>query len=906
MQTILKLNELDRSDLALAGGKGANLGALIKAGLPVPDGFCVSTPAYLHFVEVNHLQAQIKQLTTDLHVENLQELEAASTAIRRLFETSTIPAKIAAEIRTAYAQLNAVNGSAAPSAVAVRSSATAEDLPNLSFAGQQDTYLNIVGEQELVKAVSHCWASLWTARAIGYRKRNAISNDDIALAVVVQKMVNSEASGVLFTANPLNGKRTETVIDATFGLGEALVSGAVEPDHYVVDTPNGNGERILKKTLGAKAISIRGLAGGGTQTLSADSAALQALPDAQILELTRLGKQSAEFFGAPQDIEWAWADGRLFVLQSRAITSLFPLPAGASAHPLEVLFSFAAWQGMLDPYSPLGQDIFARWVVGLGQHFGSPTTLLQQNIFKEAAMRLYVNVTGLVRSPLGRKILDIFVGAIDPASAEILKMLYQHPHLALDQRKMSLKTRLNIFKGLLPVLRNVIYNLLWPARGRERLSNTIETFVANTREKSQQVQDLSELLDLIEEAARMGPSMLLPHLLPGVIAGQMPIQVAIRLVAEEPECKGLPYELTRGLAHNVTTEMDLKLWSASCAICSDPLSKAHFLQTDAADLAAQYLAGKLPMVAQHEVEQFLITYGARGIAEIDFYRLRWSEDPSHVMQILKNFLQIEPQHRSPEAVFRDGKEKAIQARQALIAYFKRKHNPLKAGLVDLLAERVFELGGLRETPKFAIIRFLGELRQGLLRVGQNLTQRGVLDQADDLFFLHLWELKQLANGELAEAQAVIRQRRQMYTQEQSRRRIPRILLSDGTTFFEGEQQPVEMDADSLSGAPVSSGVVEGMVHVVLNPHQEHLAPGEIMVCPATDPAWTPLFLSAGGLVMEVGGMMTHGSVVAREYGIPAVVGVTGATTRLKNGQRVRVDGSSGLVTLLDAGVKLAG
>lgn len=898
MPTILKLNELDRQDLSLAGGKGANLGALIRAGLPVPDGFCISTPAYLHFVEINHLQEQITQLTAGLHAEIPQELETASAAIRRLFEAGMMPVEIAAEIRDAYAQIDAAQASSTPLAVAVRSSATAEDLPNLSFAGQQDTYLNIVDEQELMKAVVRCWASLWTARAIGYRRRNAIDDQNIALAVIVQKMVNSEASGVLFTANPLSGRRTETVIDATLGLGEALVSGAVEPDHYVVDMEAG--EKISKKTLGAKAISIHSLSGGGTQTLHSDSAARQALPDAQILELARLGKRSAEFFGVPQDMEWAWAEGRLFVLQSRAVTSLFPLPDNTSAHPLEVFFSFASWQGMLDPYSPLGQDIFASLIVGLGQHFGSPTTLRDQDIFKEAAMRLFVNVTGLVRSPVGRKILDIFLGSIDPASAEVLQTLYQHPQLAIDQRKMSLKTRLKIFKGLLPVFRNVLYNLLWPVQGRERLSNIIEKFISDTRERIQQVKDLPKFLDLSEETALMGPRVLLPYLLPGVIAGQMPIQVLIRLAEGEPECKHLPYELTRGLAHNVTTEMDLKLWSASCAIRSDPISKAHFLQTDAAELATQYLAGELPVTAQREVEQFLITYGARGVGEIDFYRTRWCENPSHVMQVLKNFLQIDTQNSTPETVFRHGRQKALQARQELITYFKQKHNPIKAGLVSFLSDRAFELGGLRETPKFAIIRLFNELRQGWLRIGQDMAQHGLLNKADDLFFLHLWELRRLVNGELAEAQAVILERRQMYNRELSRRQIPRILLSDGTTFFEGEHRPVEVNANTLCGAPVSSGVVEGIVHVILDPHKEHLSPGEILVCPATDPAWTPLFLSAGGLVMEVGGMMTHGSVVAREYGIPAVVGIIDVTTRLQNGQRVRVDGSSGQVTILES------
>jgi pyruvate,water dikinase len=892
MQYIKNLNELNRSDLALAGGKGANLGALFQAGLPVPGGFCVTTPAYLHFVEANRLEPQIMRLTADLHAEDPQELDAASAAIRKLFEDCTVPQEIAAEIRAAYAQLSAP----VPAAVAVRSSATAEDLPTLSFAGQQDTYLNVVGETQVVQAVLRCWASLWTARAIGYRMRNAIPNEEIALAVVVQQMVNSEASGVLFTANPLSGKRTEIVIDATLGLGEALVSGMVEPDHYVVDEA---GMEIIKKTLGAKALSIRGLAGGGTQTLSEDSGNLQALPDTQIVELARLGQRSADFFGAPQDMEWAWAEGRLFVLQSRAITSLFPLPEGISARPLEVFFSFAAWQGMLEPYSPLGQDVFTSLVVGLGRQFGAVTTVRGQNIFKEASMRLFVNITSLVRNPLGRQIAGMFIEAIDPVSSSVLQELYANPQLAIISQKMSLKKRFRILKGFWPVLRNVIFNLRRPAKGRERLSAVIETIVAQIREKSLKANNLVDLLDLMEETALMGPSMLLPHLLPGVISGQAPIQVIIRLAANDPECKDLPYELTRGLPHNVTTEMDLMLWSVASSIRSDALSREHFLRSEAASLAANYLAGELPAAAQEAVARFLELYGMRGVGEIDFYRVRWHEDPSHVMQMVKNYLQIDLQSGSPETAFRKGREKAVRAKAELVAIFKRKHRPLRAAMIGFLAERAFELGGLRETPKFAIVRFLGELRQGLLRIGQNMAAQGELAQRDDLFFLHLWELRQLADGQLPQAAQLILERRQTYQQEQSRRRIPRILLSDGTTYFEGAAPAAALGDHMLSGAPVSAGTVEGVVHVIMDPHKDHLAHGEILVCPATDPAWTPLFLSAGGLVMEVGGMMTHGSVVAREYGIPAVVGVQEATTRLKNGQRIRVDGSSGLITLLD-------
>ena len=322
------------------------------------------------------------------------------------------------------------------SPVAVRSSATAEDLPDLSFAGQQDTFLNVVGDAALLDAVVRCWSSLWTAHAIAYRARNGIPQEGVALAVVVQAMVESESSGVLFTANPLTGKRTETVIDATLGLGEALVSGQVEPDHYVVDAATG---RIVSKTLGAKALAIRGQAGGGTTTVAADAAAQQALPDAAILELARLGKRVEQelYAGQPQDIEWAWADGRLFLLQSRAITSLYPLPDGMPAEPLQVLFSLNHVQGMLDPFTPLGQDAIIRAYVALATLFGRHYTPQTE---REAVWPASGSTsTSPRRCAIGWDAscsAGIF-GAIEPGAGQAIASVLDDPRLAVERSGFS-------------------------------------------------------------------------------------------------------------------------------------------------------------------------------------------------------------------------------------------------------------------------------------------------------------------------------------------------------------------------------------------------------------------------------------------------------------------------------------
>lgn len=897
MQYIKTLAEVKKDDLALAGGKGANLGALIDAGISVPAGFCITTAGYCRFVEHNHLQSHILKQVSKISTENPEELEGAAKKIHRFFETGHIPEDISTEISAAYSALSSQGRVSPTAAMAVRSSATAEDLPDLSFAGQQDTYLNVVGQDNLLNAVLRCWASLWTARAIGYRRRNNISQNEIALAVVVQQMVPSQVSGVLFTANPLTGKRSETVIDATLGLGEALVSGMVEPDHYVVDSTD---MTILKKTLGAKALSVRGVEGGGTQVVNESSANIQALPDPVIVELSRLGVKMAQVFGSAQDVEWAWTDERLYILQSRPVTSLYPLPEGDALQPLEVYFAFSAWQGMLDPLSPIGQDVYTLVAACLIHHFGVKARAQDRQGLLSAGERLFVNITGIFCNPLGRQILSVFVEAIDPVSSSVIKALMDDARLELIHRPMSLKNRLLIVRVMAPVFYNVVYNLMWPERGRRRLENRIEMFLGQIKERFDKARNLNEIADALEESPKASPVMLMPYLIPGIAGGQVPFQLLFRFAENLPGGTNLVLELTRGLPHNVTTEMDLRLWSVSKAIHTDPLAYEHFMNKEAVELCTEYLERRLPPVAQEQIEEFLSIYGMRGVAEIDPLRVRWNEDPIHILQVLKSYLQTDEPSHAPDVVFMRGAEKARQAQEDLVEAIRHtRFGLIKARIAGIMANRVRELGGLRETPKYFIVRMLALMRQPLLEAGEKLVATGVLKEKNDIFFLHVGELRYLEAGELPDVGNLIARRRQTYQREMGRKRIPRILLSDGTTFYEGASTVSEDSDKVLSGSPVSAGVVEGIVRVVRDPHGTRLLPGEILVCPATDPAWTPLFLSAGGLIMEVGGMMTHGSVVAREYGIPAVVGVSQATTRLKSGQRVRVDGSNGQIVLLE-------
>jgi pyruvate,water dikinase len=889
MEYIKILTELDQTDLNLAGGKGANLGALIKANLPVPPGFCITTRAYIAFTNSNKIDAQISKIISGVDLQDPTALDEISQKIRTRFENGKMDPILVKEISNSYRDLGTP-------AVAVRSSATAEDLPDLSFAGQQDTYLNIQGENSLLDAVVGCWASLWTARAIGYRARQGINQIDISLAVIVQRMVQSEVSGVLFTANPLTGKRQETVIDATFGLGEALVSGQVEPDRYVVETNTG---QILSKFIGAKAIAIHGQAGGGTAKIQQESAERQALPDAQITALAELGRQAETHFGSPQDMEWAWADNTMYAVQSRPITSLYPLPLRVSQDDFLVLFSLGAMQGMLDPFTPIGRDVFRFMMVQFNKIFGRQVSMETQRALFEAGERLFFNFTPLLRNSKGRVFVDVYSSAIDPGSRATVETLLHDPRLELQKSPLKLKTTLGFIKIVSPIARNVMANLVSPVRARGRLVRSVDDLVEQIDRVHSSVNSLSERVRITRQIILDLPRIFFTRLIPAVACGQVPFQILLRLCAKLTDGHRLVLELTRGLPYNVTTEMDLKLWKTARIIKSDPISVKYFTSKDVSKIASEYKSGSLPPMAQAAVDQFMQSYGMRGVGEIDMGRPRWQENPTSLFQALTSYLSIEEGDHSPDVVFERGAVEAEKARKKLVELMKHTHGgAFKAKIVDFLAMRVRQLTGLRESPKLAAIRAMTAQRRGLLISGEELASAQVIENPTDIFFLHLDELEAMAAGDQRDWKALLTERHMMYERELRRRQVPRVLLSDGTAFYDG-MTAAEDGEDTLSGSPVSPGVVEGIVHVVLDPSGTKLEHGEILVCPATDPAWTPLFLTAGGLLMEVGGMMTHGSVVAREYGIPAVVGVHQVTTRLRTGQRVRIDGSSGKITILD-------
>jgi rifampicin phosphotransferase len=884
------------ADLAHAGGKGASLARMALAGLPVPDGFILSTRAYQEFVQASGLAEPIQNVLAT----SGQDEEQASRQIRELFRAAPLPQVVREALVAAY-------GGLGEGPVAVRSSATAEDLPEMSFAGQQETYLNVLGSEALCRAVMDCWSSLWTARAIGYRRRNEVTNDEVALAVVVQRMVASETSGVLFTANPLSGKRGETVIDAAYGLGEALVSGQVEPDHYVVDASE---RKILAKSLGQKAVSLHPQEGGGLQAVNQPRQERQALADEQIMQLAALGYETARLYGQPQDIEWAWAGGAFYLLQSRAITSLYPLPEGLPSQPLKVFFSFAAVQGMLDPLTPLGMDslklIFA---CGAGL-FGIRVNADSQQILFSAGERLWVNDTNMVKNSLGRKAVQGAIEFLEPSIGQALGQIWEEPALQPGKPGVSFKARRQLARFFIPIAANVLLNLLFPHLRRRYILENGERVLREMEANAAAIQ--GDRYQRLAQAVRLLPDLAEQHLRPtlrlflsGVISGVASWNILNMLAKLIPAAVAPPpqgwqdtfLEVTRGMPYNPTTEMDLALWQISRVVKADLASLALFQTRPPQELSEMYLAEKLPARMQECVSGFLAVYGSRGLGEIDLGRERWGENPLPIFDTLTSYLRMEDNKQAPDTMFARGAQSAARAIEEICAGLRSAQGGwLKSRLARLVAGRARAFLGIRESPKFFAVRMMGVTRRTLLGLGAEFVESGELKEADDFVFLTLSELQAFAAREKRDWAGLIASRRAAYQRELRRKQIPRVLLSDGRAFYEGLKSTGSGD---LSGSPVSPGVAEGLVRVVLDPRQANLQPGEILVCPGTDPSWTPLFLSAGGLVMEVGGMMTHGAVVAREYGIPAIVGVDQATSRLRSGQRIRIDGSSGQIDLLD-------
>ncbi|KRE82149.1 pyruvate kinase [Arthrobacter sp. Soil763] len=880
----MELDGRRTTPLGLVGGKALNLGRLTAAGFPVPRGFCLTTAAYLLAVPPG-----LAELAARLDgAESPERPEQLAERARQLILAAPVPAAVEDAVRVACTALGR------EAAVAVRSSATAEDLPFASFAGQQDSFLDVAGADAVLDAVRRCWASLWSDRAVAYRSANGISHRSVTLAVVIQRMVDAASAGVLFTANPLTGTRTQTVINASRGAGQAVVSGAVNPDQFTLDTATA---RILHRE--------RGSAGPGADW---------SISVRELADLTVLGSAVQQLFGTPQDIEWAIdAAGKAWLTQSRPITTLYPLEDPLSADPSalnpdpdagpRVYMCGTLFQGLTRPITPIGLA-----AMGVMRNRRGPWS------YVNPGLRMYVDVTAILRSTWGRRYLIRVLPLADGRSAAVFPELLADPRFAAPRgargargpgrkpaRKPSPASRqarsargsetgasVAMMLGLLPGL---VAAALRPAAELRRAESYGKRLDAQLR--LPEPATAQQRLEFVERVVDRNIDALIRATLAGPSVGYIMLAVARRLLRGIAAPRELEAVL-RGLPHNVTTEMDLELWRLAVEIGSEPAAREAFLSREPAALAAAYRDGTLPEPAQAGVRRFLARYGHRAVAEIDLGMPRWSEEPDHILGMISNYLRVEDPEQAPDRQFRRAAEHAEERIRSLVQRAAAR-GKWRARLLERSLRQVRELSGMRELPKFYIVKILGEMHRQLLLIGADLERTGVIAAAGDVFFLDFAELRIGLRG--ASLRPLVAERRGLYDVELRRRRIPRLLLSDGTDV-EAAAMAKAPPSDALAGTPASAGTATGTVRVVLDPVGARLEPGEILVAPSTDPGWTPLFMTAGALVMEMGGVISHGAVVAREYGIPAVVGLPEATLRLRTGQRVTVDGAAGTVRVL--------
>jgi phosphohistidine swiveling domain-containing protein len=644
---------------------------------------------------------------------------------------------------------------------------------------------------------------------------------------------------------------------------------------------------------------MHGKPGGGLLIEQINASSRETLSTDELFSLVELGEKVADLYKFPQDIEWGFSGGEFTVLQSRPITSLFPIPDGMGPIPLRVMFSFASVQGIMEPFTPLGQDTIRLIFAGGASLFGFELNQITQPVIKIAGERLWGETTAIIRHPIGSRILLRIFSAIDPVAQKIFMDIWNEPGLERGKGHLRLSTFRRLLYFFFPFLKRVLRYARDPQGAAAQIQGGSQVEIARLKTKSLPSESTAPTFDdrisLFREIYSAFPYAV-PEIASGIVAGLVPFFLLNKISTQLTGSTDLALAISRGIPNNVTTEMDLRLWETACTIRSDNHSYQHLIHSNSESLAEEYLDGQLPEITQTAIASFLEVYGVRGLGEIDIGRHRWIEDPKYILEVIMNYLQIEDDAQAPDVVFRKGEQVAKQAiaelQEAARSTFAGQ---FKAVVIKLLAERVRALAGLRESPKFYIVQMMGIIRQALLESGQEFVNEGTLEQPDDLFYLYLSDLEELASGEIKDWRALIAERRSIYKRELSRRQVPRLLLSDGRALY-GDQITDLGFGDKVIGSPVSPGSVEGAVRVVHDPLKAELQPGEILVCPATDPAWTPLFLIAGGLIMEVGGMMTHGAIVAREYGIPAVVGIHQATTILQTGQVIILNGSTGEIT----------
>ena len=876
---VVLFENIQPEDLVKIGGKAYNLGLLKQKGFPVPPGLCISVDAYRDFLIFNNLE---KAVSLTAYLTEPEDITKAAANLRQMVLAGEIPEAVSEALIKAWKTIGA------EFYYAVRSSALAEDGTFASFAGQQDTYLNIHGAESLLRHLKQCWASLFSDRAMLYRRQNNIQEKQPAIAVVLQKMVDATAAGMMFTAHPATGQRGKLYIEAGYGLGEALVSGLVDADLYMVEKER---EEILDKSIKKKNIKITAQAQGGVKTEQVDSeqAEEQVLTDELILQLAKWGKKAESIYNTPQDMEWACQNDTLFILQSRPITSLFPLATPLPQDKdLHVYLSLSHLQVMTEPISPMGIDLL-RHLSTIDEAKSAGDYVFM----KAAGGRVYVDISHILALKTVGRIVSKVSSNIDYLFHVALETLRSRSDFQKRIHRNA-KASHTLRSFALGIVRNAAQNVLYrnPKGQIKAYSEYINMRIIEAQEKlgkavseKQKLQTLHEILNFRREFR---------YAMPKLAAGMLSYKALEELEKRWLGTNQYVNKIVSGLEGSYTAELGLHTADLAAFV-----SKSPELQTLLSDTPSALLSQKIEDLSGNEAfkacfDDFMKKFGMRSSGEIDVARERWCENPKPIVQSI-----LAMAANSGKETLREEYQKKTQVSIAqeteLIQEIREKKGRLKGTVASRLLKVMRNYMPLRETPKHFIMHLFMMARNVLLAEGAKLVQQGRLEQKEDIFYLDYWHLFETMETD-CDYCSIVTKRKEEYT-HYTKLTPPRVMTSDGEDI-KGAYKRDFLPDNAYAGMPTSAGRIQGIAKVVRDPSKERVAQGEILVVPFTDPGWTPLFLNASALVAEVGGMLTHGSIVAREYGIPAVVGVENATTLIKSGQKILVDGDQGWVQIL--------
>ncbi|WHX69069.1 phosphoenolpyruvate synthase [Peribacillus frigoritolerans] len=867
---VLEFREIDKTKQMVVGGKGMNLGECSRIdGILVPEGFCVTTEAFKRVIGEND---ELHQLLDQLAVQKVDErkrISEISRKIRDLIEGIEIDKGIEEDIDRCLLTFGFEH------AYAVRSSATAEDLPFASFAGQQDTYLNIKGKDAILQHISKCWASLFTDRAVIYRMQNGFDHREVYLSVVIQRMIFPQASGILFTADPVSSNRKVLSVDASFGLGEALVSGLVSADNYKVQEG-----RIVEKKISTKKLAIYARKEGGTveKEIEPGQQVLSTLSDEQVLGLERIGRKLEAHFGCPQDIEWCLVDDTFYIVQSRPITTLYPIPE-ANDQENHVYVSVGHQQMMTDAMKPLGLSF---WLLT------TPAPM------RKAGGRLFVDVTHMVASPESRKMLVEAMGQHDPLMKDALINIIERGDFIKSlpndkQEQSSGKSNKSVpsadSRAQIENDPTIVSDLI------KRSQTSIEELKQNIQTKSG-----SDLFDFILEDIQILKKILFD---PQSSAVFMAAIDASSWINEKMNKwlgeKNAADTLSQSVPNNITSEMGLALLDVADVIRPYREVIDYLQQVKDDNFMDELVKLEGGQETQDAIYDYLGKYGMRCSGEIDITKTRWSEKPTTLVPvILSNIKNFEP--NASNRKFEQGRQEALKKELEILDRLKQlPDGEQKAKETKRMISLIRNFIGYREYPKYGMVNRYFVYKQALLKEAEQLVHANVIHEKEDIYYLTFEELHEVVRTNKLDYQMISKRKDEYRLYEKLT--PPRVITSDGEIIV-GEYKRDNIMAEAIVGLPVSSGIIEGRARVILNMEDADLEDGDILVTTFTDPSWTPLFVSIKGLVTEVGGLMTHGAVIAREYGLPAVVGVVNATKLIKDGQRIRINGTEGYIEIL--------